>query len=276
MTNKLQSPFGDQGWYENNSQLLYQQIKNTLNEADKVRAAACIVPHAGLRWCGDVIGSVMSHLDDRYTNIIVIGPSHRVKLDNMIICCNYMCITTPLGDCEIRNYNNIENQHVSNKIHENEHSVQIMIPHIQCVCPSSTITPLIVGSLDSKTKNTLITNLIDIIDDQTLLMISSDFTHYGTKFNYTPYAGDNVNIHGEIEKFDKYIIDMITSNNRRQFDQYIDSTKNTICGKVPISVMMGVLEQADYNRKLCSYSTSAALTKQHNNSVSYAGILIHD
>ena len=269
MTNKLQSPFGEHGWFANSTDLLFDQIKKTINDKESTLTRAVIAPHAGYKWCGDVFGSVMRYVDDRYTRVIIIGPSHRVRFKNTIIGCDYDSISTPLGDCEIAKVSN-DCITVDNKIHYNEHSVQLHVPYVQYCCPSAAIVPLIVCEFDPEKLQAFVGCIKDLIDDQTLVMISSDFTHYGRRFNHTPYV---VDIKSSIENYDKQVIECIVNNDVNAYNNAIEGD-NTICGKTAIRLLLHALKSVRTTAKLCKYNMSGNMTNDYNNTVSYAGIHI--
>lgn len=269
MTSKLQSPFGDQGWFSNRTELLFEQIKNTITNKEPTKTRAVIAPHAGYRWCGDVLGSVMRHVDDSYTRVVIIGPSHRVRFNNTFVGCDYDCVATPLGDCEVERVSN-DCIIIDNKIHYNEHSIQLHVPYVQYCCPSAAIIPLIVSEIDRDRLQTLVDCVRSLIDDQTLIMISSDFTHYGSRFNYTPY---DYNIKSSIENYDKRVIEHIVNNDVDSYEKDTDN-KNTICGRTAIRLLLHMLKNEKTTGRLCKYNMSGNMTNDYTNTVSYAGIHI--
>lgn len=269
VTDKLQSPFGDYGWFANSTDLLSEEISKTIESNKTTQTRAIIAPHAGYKWCGDVFGSVMQHIDDRYNRIIIIGPSHKVRFKNIIIGCDYDCITTPLGQCEISQVSN-DCIIINNKIHYNEHSVQMHVPYVQYCCPSAKIIPLLVSDYDSDNLQTFVDCIKGLFDEQTMIMISSDFTHYGPRFNYTPYGS---NAKTSIENYDKRVIEHIIQNDIGSFVDDIQC-ENTICGRHAIRLIMHILKDVEVDAKLCKYSMSGDLTNDYTNTVSYAGIHI--
>jgi MEMO1 family protein len=73
-----------------------------------------------------------------------------------------------------------------------------------------------------------------VVDSRTLLIISSDFCHWGDNFDYF-YLSEKLDtneniISKQIEKLDRQGIDHITNLNPDGFRQYLEETENTICG----------------------------------------------
>ena len=269
VTNILQSPFGDQGWFENQHELLLEQIDKSINTRQSLHTRAVIAPHAGYRWCGDVFGSVMSHVHDNYDRVIIIGPSHRVRFNNMFVGCDFDCVSTPLGDCEVMKITS-DVVTFNNNIHYNEHSIQMHVPYVQRCCPQASIVPLLVSNYDTAHLHKLAECIKNLVDDETLIMISSDFTHHGDKFNYKPY---HVDVEDSIERFDRQVIEHIINNDITSLED-VAANENTICGINAIRLLMHVFDDCAFDAELCKYNMSGNLTNDYTNTVSYAGIHI--
>lgn len=64
-----------------------------------------------------------------------------------------------------------------------------------------TIIPIMVGSIDAKSEEYYGRILSEYFDrDDTIFIISTDFTHWGTKFAYTYYNPNDGDIFESIEK----------------------------------------------------------------------------
>mmetsp|Transcript_95010 Transcript_95010/g.271655 ORF Transcript_95010/g.271655 Transcript_95010/m.271655 type:complete len:92 (-) Transcript_95010:25-300(-) len=61
-----------------------------------------------------------------------------------------------------------------------------------------------------------------------------------------------------------------------RFNAYLQRTKNTICGRYPIAVLLHTLAAAgdDYEVKFESYAQSSQVTKKTDSSVSYASAVV--
>lgn len=271
MMKKLVSPFGAQGWYPDSLKHLQATIQNSLTDGIDPHVRAAICPHAGYRWCSETLGRTMSRVGDVYDNVLLLGPSHRVGLHNQAIVCDYTGVETPLGVCEISGMTSdlfINN----NRVHDNEHSTLMHVPYIQYCCPSATVTPVIIGSMDEDYLTELARTLSQEITDKTLIMISSDFTHYGEKFKYTPFDRAD-NLRQEIYNFDHKVIEMIVDIETDLFKLFVRKKTSTICGKHAIAVMLQMIRDMNFTAELCDYSMSGDMVHDHTNSVSYAGII---
>lgn len=274
MTDSIVSDYGAKGWYPQNINLLRQVIDEHIDAWGWLANVTCVIaPHAGLRWCAETFSKTMSYVRDDYDLVVLIGPSHRVRFQDKILLTNKSRLITPLGDCEL-----FDSEHlydigvVDNHQHTLEHSIHMHIPYIQRFIPDCSVLPIIVSRLTDNYINIVVDRLRSITTDRTLLMISSDFTHYGDKFNYTPYSSD---IKEQITNEDKKVIDMITSLDYNRYTAHMNNNDSTICGKEAIRIAMKYIDKQSHG-ELVSYTMSGDHNNDYNNSVSYAGIIFHD
>jgi AmmeMemoRadiSam system protein B len=78
------------------------------------------------------------------------------------------------------------------------------------------------------------------VQPRTLFVISSDFCHWGERFQYTYFDERHGEIWKSIEDLDKQGMDLIEKLNPAAFKAYLQKTENTICGRHPISVLLNV------------------------------------
>jgi AmmeMemoRadiSam system protein A len=103
-------------------------------------------------------------------------------------------------------------------------------------------------------------------------VVSTDFTHYGKQFDYTPFAD---HVAERITQLDATVVSALQRQQLNPFLKIIQSTHATVCGRMPLAVFLALCERHVFGElasRLVAYATSsnAALT---GSSVSYAGIL---
>ncbi len=246
------------------------------------RPDAIIVPHAGYVYSGETAAYAYSTLKGRgIKRVILLATSHYAYLNGVVI--NEKPYETPLGIYKVdtKAINILKNEkfsRVTNSIASTqEHSDEVQIPFLQKVLPDALLVPIIVGYLTDEDFMETAKALNKIIDDKTVIVVSSDFTHYGDQFNYKPDFGRKSVPEG-ISNLDGKAIEFITNRDSRGFLEYIQKTQSTICGANPIALLLRTLEEKDYPYKgnLLKYTRSGDLTKDFSNSVSYAAILFGD
>jgi hypothetical protein len=118
-------------------------------------------------------------------------------------------------------------------------------------------------------------------DDRPSSVIESLAPRKGGKKDYTPPEGAR-KIHESIERLDREGMQTIEKRDHAEFCQYLARTKNTICGRHPIGVLLAALEhqhQQQHVEKSCRirfvhYSQSSHVLSTLDSSVSYASAFV--
>src|SRR6202048_4428017 len=157
----------------------------TKNQTQKIRAQACLVPHAGYKYSGHVAGAVYSQIEIP-ARVILLGPRHFPRGASFAILSDGAW-QTPLGVAQI-------NCALAEKIrracpllredsvaHEAEHSLEVQLPFLQRLAPSFTFVPIVIGSSQYADLEALGVAIADVIRSEPepiLLVASSDMNHY--------------------------------------------------------------------------------------------------
>jgi MEMO1 family protein len=173
---------------------------------------AIIGPHAGYRYSGPVAASAYAHVQARrgkIKRVVLIGPAHRVPVAGLATT-SASAFESPLGsvpiDLEVsQNLASLPGVHVHDTAHAPEHGLEVHLPFLIHTLSDPDITesvgfsivPLLFGDTDWD----LIAKVIDpfLDEDQTLVVISSDLSHY---HNYDA-----------AKKLDRQTADAILKNN---------------------------------------------------------------
>jgi AmmeMemoRadiSam system protein B/AmmeMemoRadiSam system protein A len=274
-----------EGWVPSNKTTLQKTIKDLLEKAEikdkadfkQEKARGLIAPHAGYRYSAQCAAHAYKILEGHsYKRVFVLGPNHHVRGLKGVSVSKATHYETPLGEVpvDIKICKELlQNKYFSNvpETEEGEHSVEIQIPFLQTVLDDFKLIPIVVGDLSPKETQQVAETIQAYIDDETLVVASSDFMHYGEGFGYTPFAD---NIRENIYKTDSEAIQNIIKLDRPAFQKHLDKTENTICGRNPIGLLMAILP--DTTGTLLNYYTSGDLTKDFQTSVSYAAIAFTD
>lgn len=179
---------------------------------------------------------------------------------------------------------NIEFIPLKFNIDQNEHSVALQFPLLKYIMEQKTngsfkIVPLLVSSPSTETENDIARILSPYFEDpHTLFIVSSDFCHWGARFQYCPVdSSSNIPIYKFIEKLDKVGMDLIEDLNHDGFKAYLDGSRNTICGRNVILILLNIIaknQPGKYKMKFCHYQQSSRVTSASHSSVSYAAGLL--
>lgn len=273
-------------WYSDDSTDLKNEIEESLKAAEKKAATTGFVklligPHAGYSFSLKTAAWAYRNVDPtKYHRVVLLGPSHHMALD---YCALSKCAVyeTPLGNIDLdveaaAKLSKIEGfKFMSLKQDESEHSLEMHIPLIRYVFGKTPIKllPIMVGSLDPAAEEKAGKALAEYMkDDETLLIASSDFCHWGMNYDYMYYKKEDGQIFECIEKLDRRAMALIEATDIDGLHKYFDETENTICGRHPITVMLNAIKAAGckFETKFVHYSQSNQVKHTHEFSVSYA------
>lgn len=264
-------------WYEKDRDKLATEIDGYIEKADTPaleNVCALIAPHAGYRYSGQVAAYGLKAVKGKtYSRVIVMGPSHQVPMEDIASVPKVAAYRTPLGEVAL-DTDFIESLKKHSQFRcvsgtdELEHSVQIQLPLLQRALGEFKLVPIVVGHVDEDTGKTMARILGSLIDSKTLVIASSDFTHFGPNYGYQPFRDD---VQNNLKKLDMGAYDLIEKRDLRGFYDYIDKTGATICGQCPIGILLAMLP-SDAQPHMVRYDTSGNLTGDTTNSVSYFSI----
>jgi AmmeMemoRadiSam system protein B/AmmeMemoRadiSam system protein A len=266
-------------WFTDDPKQLTREVDVYLaaseqKEIDSV--IALLLPHAGYRYSGMVAASAVRQIAGRsFSRVIVLGASHRIPLLDSASIPDVDYIETPIGrvalDREVieilwRNAG-FESRP---EVHTHEHSVQIELPFLQRALGDFKLVPMVCGPLTKNGAQRIATALLRCIDSETLVVVSSDFVHYGRAFGYVPFPDD---IREILRALDYGAVEQIEEKNLEGFLDYIKRTGATVCGRSPIAVLLAMLpEQAQV--QFMKYDTSGNLTGDWGHCVSYLSAVV--
>ena len=265
-------------WYPGDKQKLVKQVEGYFTEAQspaiKGRIFALISPHAGIQYSGQAAAFGYKLLRGRkISRVIVLGPSHYTAFRGIATSAEDF-YETPIGRIKV-------DRNISDALYKKalfkgprqaelqEHSLEMQLPFLQVALGEFSLVPLVVGELSVKDYAEAAHALAPYLDSTTIIVASSDFTHYGYRFGYLPFKDHP---RENLKKLDGGAIDKILAKDFKGFLSYVDETGATICGTRPIGVILNLLPPAARGT-LLKYYTSGDLTGDFDNSVSYASIV---
>lgn len=159
------------------------------------------------------------------------------------------------------------------KAHVSEHSIEVQLPFLQFVnkdyLRKIKIVPLMVSRYDLDICRALGDTIADINED-ICVIASSDFTHYGLNYGYTPFLNDKKE---NMYKLDGEAIEFIKKMDTKGFLEYLNKTRATVCGAGAIAVCMEIMKNLGVKKgQLLNYYTSGDIVGDYTNAVGYAAI----
>ncbi|MCL5271055.1 MAG: AmmeMemoRadiSam system protein B [bacterium] len=170
------------------------------------RVRALVVPHAGYDYSGPTAAAAYRLLrGQKYSRVILLAISHSTPIRGVSVL-DVAGYQTPLGIAQVDR--EVVRCLLKNKsfatveaAHRTEHSDENQIPFLQCALGNDfKLVSLLVGQVggeddpEAAARNyaALAGAIRPWIDAQTLLVASSDFTHYGEPYGFVPFRRDAI------------------------------------------------------------------------------------
>lgn len=246
-----------------------QLLLETANpEAEYKNAVGIISPHAGYVYSGKTAAFGFKALGGRnYKTVVIISPSHREYFPGVSIY-NGDAYKTPLGEVLL-------NKEMSSKLvggskaifestqgHRAEHAVEVQVPFLQMIMKDFTIVPVVIGDQRKVFIDELAQRLADIVDDETLIIASSDLSHFYTK--------------EEAGRLDSIVADHIKNFSYDELQRDLETSKCEACGGGAIVAMMKTADLIRRKKsKVLSRSDSGDVTGDYSEVVGYLSAVVY-
>lgn len=253
-------------WYPGNPQTLRKEIERYLERAEPAAVAGEIValvsPHAGYVYSGPVAAYGYKLLRGREIDkVILLGPSHRAFFRGAAVY-GEGGFETPLGVAEVH-------KGLSEKIagsgrpvgtspeaHAQEHSIEIQLPFLQVVLGDFQFVPVLMGDQGRKTCEALASAIIPLMDAKTILIASSDLSHY------RPYDS--------AVAIDKIAVDRIGAMDADRLLADLETGRAEACGGGPMAAAIMVAKGLKaVNSTILKYANSGDVTGDRSGVVGY-------
>jgi len=154
-----------------------------ISSQQPIKPKAIIAPHAGYIYSGPVAATAYHYIEqikENISNVVLIGPSHRVPLLGLATS-SAAYFATPLGNIAInreivQRINQLPFVTELDQAHLMEHSLEVHLPFLQIVLNEFSLVPIVAGDATAGQVKQLISLVCD--RDDTLLVVSSDLSHY--------------------------------------------------------------------------------------------------
>lgn len=220
---------------------------------------ALILPHAGYVYSGLTAAHASQVLrENQFEKVILLGPDHRIGFKGGAIS-DVAAYINPLG--LIRLHEDAARLRMQSSLFHAipasdrlEHSLEVVLPFLQYYLKKFELIPIVLGPdhIDNYAEA-----LEPMLDQNTLLVVSSDLSHY---LSYS-----------EAVVRDRETIQMILD---------LDAVKllkrsNAACGKIPILIAINMARKHDWHPVLLHYSNSGDTAGDHSKVVGYAAIAFY-
>lgn len=279
----VRNPVLSGSWYPADPVELTASVDAFLKMADMAQLPTgkpwlAITPHAGHGYCGAAAGKLFGLLKDfRPDNIIILAPNHRHAISEIALP-RETAFATPLGEVPLHTdllekLSGESGFALNHLAHAQEHAIEIVLPFIQRTWPDNPpqVTPMLVPMMGADALARAGQVLKQELSDNDLLLVSTDFTHYGSAFGYVPFTED---VPMSLERLDAGAILKILAGDASGLLEYGRETGITMCGLAACCVALGDGPPKGYEAALLDYRRSADGDGDFSMSVSYASLLL--
>ncbi|MFQ5600590.1 MAG: AmmeMemoRadiSam system protein B [Candidatus Krumholzibacteriia bacterium] len=266
-------------WYPGQPAALAKQVDDLLARASPAEVPggpmALICPHAGYRYSAPAAAAAYACLRGHaYDRVIVLAFSHRNAglYSGLNVPRDLTAYATPLGEvpvdrkaCDRLLGNPLFSSNPG--MDRGEHSLELQLPFLQRVLEGFSLVPLLVGRMTDQECALAAQAIVPLLDEHTLLVASSDFTHFGRNYGYRPFEDD---VPDRIRDLAEQAAAPIARCDYDGFVAHLEETQDTICGRGPIRFLLRILSmRGGAHGVRAAYDTSGRVTGDWTNSVTY-------
>jgi MEMO1 family protein len=246
---------------------------------DMPNVKALICPHAGYEFSGEVAAAGYRQLEGRgFTTAVVLGPSHYALFQGVSLPASQV-YATPLGEIRISPKAKLWANSAPFVLEPKggvqrpswypqspksppspgqdtpetwEHSVEVQMPFLQRVLKGFEVVPMIMGQADPAE---LARTLADRLDDKTVIVASSDLSHYHD--------------YQTAKRLDGSCVQAILDGN-------IESMRDQeACGKGPVLALMHLARTKGWKARLLNSCNSGDVSGDKDRVVGYAAVAFY-
>jgi AmmeMemoRadiSam system protein B len=228
-----------------------------------------ISPHAGYMYSGRTAAYGFKLLkDSSFKTVVIISPSHREYFPGVSVY-NGDSYETPLGIVDL-NLEMADKLTSNSRIifrgiegHREEHAVEVQIPFLQIALKDFTIVPVVMGDQGDMFVYELAEKLAETVDNETLIVSSSDLSHY-----YSSEAADRLD-----SVVEKHILEF----DYEGLQEDLKSRNCEACGGGTIVSMMKAASLLNKKKaSVLNRSDSGDTTGDHREVVGYMSAVVYE
>lgn len=259
-------------FYPGSRSKLREAVNELLNQTSGTVATSqvfgLIAPHAGYMYSGDVAAEAFSQLKGiEPGTIVILSPSHRDYFRGVSVYRGDY--ETPLGRIPMDQDFVDELLGLASVVfesdlgHREEHGIEVELPFLQTVVTDFQLVPLVMGTQDVETIETVGRALERMATEKKFLIVaSSDLSHFHSQ--------------EEANKLDRQVIADVEAFDEKQLLSHIQSRKSEACGYGPIAVALKTVRSMGADRSsVLKYHTSGNVNGEFSEVVGYLSAVFY-
>jgi AmmeMemoRadiSam system protein B len=259
-------------FYTGNPARLRREVEGYLgSEREELTPLMVMLPHAGYMYCGSIIGKTLRKLR-LPQSVFLLGPNHSGRGRPLSLWPEGQW-HTPLGPVEVdaalaqRCLDTDAGFEANLDAHATEHSLEVLLPFLQCHSPSIRVAPVTVALNSLEGLRAAGEGLARCIREeaeagrQVALVVSSDMNHF-----------DNQEL--TVEKDNKALAPLLKLQPEALFNT-VRAERISMCGVCPATLALFASKALGAREAtLAAYGTSAAASGESDRVVGYAGAYV--
>jgi len=243
-----------------------RQFTKQTSKQDKKLVKACLVPHAGYVYSGQVAGAVLGQIEIPQS-ILILGVRHFPRGESAAILSDGAW-RTPFGDAPIDSQlaNALKSKCALLKedavAHAQEHSLEVQLPFLQVLRPDFRFVPIALGTIRFEELQTIGEAIGELLSErkaETLFLTTSDLNHYEDETT--------------TRRKDERAIAKLEAMDQRGLYDACRSESISMCGLGPAVAMLFALKKMGATRaETVMHATSAAVSGDYRRVVGYVGM----
>lgn len=258
----------DDQWYPSRAGQLQEMIDRFLSEAPPTpldgRLVGLVSPHAGYRFSGHVAAAAYRLARRDYQTVVLVGPVHRMFVGQFAVTA-VAAYATPLGEIPLdqellgRLGSTLSIEYLA---HDNEHSLEIQLPFLQCVLGDFTLAPIMMGDQSLKSCRVLGDAIARSVEGKkALLVASTDLSHFHD--------------YETARQLDGKILKFIEDYDEEGLSRALSSRKAEACGGGPVVAVMRAARLLGADRAtVVKYANSGDVWPDRRSVVGYTAAAI--
>ena len=238
------------------------------NRIQTHRFPGAMVPHAALRFSGQIAADTLKRIDFP-SRILILCPHHTGRGVSCAVAphLSWGLPGNPVdsdGDMARSLSHAIPGFKLDAAAHEREHAIEVQLPLIRKLAPTAKVVGVTIGHQPLETLRGYGISLaewLEKLEDPPLLLISSDMNHFDQ---------DERN-----RELDAFALDAMETLDPDQLYRSVTSRSISMCGMAPAVIILHALKKLGLLNRMIrtGYGTSAETTGDQSRVVGYAGAL---
>lgn len=227
-----------------------------------------VSPHAGYVYSGKTAAHAYNLLVEKiFKRVVIISPSHSEYFPGICVF-EGDAYETPLGILEV-------DKDISDKLetddeiifkgyegHRKEHALEVQLPFLQSVLQDFKIVPVVMGDQSRRNIDTLAKKLAEVADDETLIVASSDLSHFYDRKH--------------ADKLDSIVEKRVSEFDFDSLQKDLETRNCEACGGGPIVALMKAAKLKNINHSMVLDRTdSGDVTGDTNEVVGYLSAVVY-